>query len=169
MPMPNPPDDEGEPSPDGTFEAFYRRHFKALVASGIARGLNQQEAEDDAQEAMIRIYRNWSTLHPQARTAYARKTTLHNTIDRLRKAARWRKRITEVGPRVRTTEADTSGHTGALDLLRRRLTGPQLKVMFLLYTGLSVADIATCLELSPSTVRSHAHNARKSLRKDDHG
>lgn len=165
MPTSEEPDDEGEPG----FEAFYRRRFAGLVASGIARGLNRQEAEDDAQDAMVCIYENWSKLHPQARTKYARKTAVNNAIDRFRKATRWRKWIAEVAPRVPVAEEDVSGHTGALDLLRRRLTGPQLKVMFLLYTGLSVADIATCLELSPSTVRSHVHNARKALKEDDHG
>ncbi|NMO51388.1 hypothetical protein HH310_09320 [Actinoplanes sp. TBRC 11911] len=156
-----------EREPD--FEAFYRSRFAGLVASGLARGLNRQEAEDDAQDAMVHLYQNWAALHPRARGRYARTATVHNTVDRFRRATRWRKWIAEVAPRVRVAEEDSSGHAGALDLLRRRLTGPQLKVMFLLYAGLSVADIAGYLELSPSTVRSHVHNARKALKEDDHG
>jgi len=159
-------DGNEDSDPESAFTAFYASSFSRLVLWGRAKGLHSHDANDAAQDAMIRIYSKWSELYlrPEAtRVVYAWRTLNSAAVDLQRHAGRQRDRLTAMAPFVRVAEPDASGGTEALDLLGR-LDGNQREVMLLAYEGLSASDIAEHLDLTPSAVRSHLHNARKTLR-----
>ncbi|MFC3740010.1 RNA polymerase sigma factor [Paractinoplanes deccanensis] len=149
-----------------TFAAFYESHYRWLFVRMRAEGLGEQDAGDVAQEAMLRLYRQWSELDRHSEKAlkvYAFTTAKRIRIDRARQAVRQRTGYAAMAPLVRTAEDDAYGSTEALDILRV-LDEPSREVMSLLYDGLRICEIAEKLGRNPSTVRSQLQKAREILR-----
>ncbi|MFG1996670.1 RNA polymerase sigma factor [Actinoplanes sp. NPDC048988] len=149
-----------------TFDAFYRGHFRWLFVRMRAEGLGEQDAGDVAQEAMLRLYRQWSELDRSSEPAlktYVLTTAKRIRIDRVRHAVRQRTGLSAMAPLMRVAEEDAYGGTEALDVLRV-LDGPSREVMSLLYDGLRIGEIAVLLGRNPSTVRSQLQKARETLR-----
>ncbi|XVV12694.1 RNA polymerase sigma factor [Actinoplanes sp. CA-131856] len=149
-----------------TFDTFYRENFRWLFVRMRVEGLGEQDAGDVAQEAMLRLYRQWSELDRSsgpALKAYVLTTAKRIRVDRARHAVRQRTGLTRMAPLVRVAEDDAYGGTEALDVLRV-LDGPSREVMSLLYDGLRIGEIAALLGRNPSTVRSQLQKARETLR-----
>ncbi|MEO8106985.1 MAG: sigma-70 family RNA polymerase sigma factor [Actinomycetes bacterium] len=147
-----------------SFGTLFRREYRGLVA--IAWGLtgSRETAEDIAQEAMLnlhkRLTKDTSIENP---TAYLRRTCSNLAVS-------WvRRRMAETRALLRT--GAPQGSAPALEASDelfwsevRRLPRRQAQVIALFYGyDMSVADVASTLEISTGTAKTHLHRGRQKL------
>ncbi len=130
------------------FDRLFRDHDTRLVSLGLAMCGDRDIARSLAQETMMRAYERLDDVlrHP-APSAWLLRVMRNITIDHLRRSA--------ADPVVRWFE------------LIRSLTPDQRAAATLFYADdLSVATIATTLEISEGTVRSTLSKVRKRMRRE---
>lgn len=156
-------------SVDDDFEEFVVRHASELV--GFARRLagDHHRGEDLVQSALARCYRNWSRIvATESARAYVYRAVVNEAKSWWR--LRWSQEIVDDGA-VRAGRDDTvlpTDWVAERDVLwpaLLRLTTAQRAVLVMRYY-LDAADeeIATTLDIPPSTVRSHARRGLSRLR-----
>ncbi len=144
------------------FEDFVRD--ARLRLAGLAYSLTGDgtTAEDIVQEALMATHRSWAELqHP---LAYARRAVTNLCASRVRRLGRERRALgrwfgqrSEVYAELEPADAEFWRAVGALPTRQR-------DVIALHYVeDLPVAEIATALEISPGTVKSTLHDARRAL------
>ncbi len=122
------------------------------------------DAEDVAQQTLVRAHQAWSRVAAaDSPDAYVRRILTNVFLSSKRPRARRLELLTDEVP-----EAVSSGPSSEPALLWphvKELPPRQRAVVVLrYYEGLSEAEIADVLEVSPGTVKSNAHKALKSLR-----
>jgi RNA polymerase sigma-70 factor, ECF subfamily len=137
------------------------------VALGVLR--NRTEAEDVAQEAMLRAYRHFHRLRDRERfRAWLVRTAWRLSLDRIRSAGRRERREraaieerSEIGVEsVAETREFQRRLSAALDALPEKLR----RVMVLAaIEGYNTSEVAKVLDLPEGTVKSRLHLARKQL------
>ncbi|HVN10331.1 MAG TPA: sigma-70 family RNA polymerase sigma factor [Patescibacteria group bacterium] len=137
------------------------------VALGVLR--NTAEAEDVAQEAMIRAYRNFARLRDRERfCGWIARTAWRLALDRIRAAGRREKRETAALAAVPHAEVEAVAASreferhvaGAMDALPEKLR--QVMVLAAI-EGYNTREVASLLEIPEGTVRSRMFLARKQL------
>jgi len=150
-------------APPATFDAFFAAHFGELVgALGVAVG--PEAAADAVQEAFVRAHGRWRRVssmdHP---VAYVRRIAVNRLIDEHRRQRRWE--------RARSVLVDAGADAPAVadvDLaaaLAELPRGQRLAVVLHYLLDLPVRDVAAELRVSPGTVKSQLHDARRALRR----
>lgn len=125
-------------------------------------------AEDAVQQALFSAWRELPTLRDDGRLeAWLYRLLVNACYAEIRQVRRW-------GSGLRVVSVDVGADDDAqlsvdrrdeLERAFRRLSGEQRAVLVLHhYLGLSGAEIATALGLSPGTVRSRLHYARQLMR-----
>ncbi len=145
------------------FDAFYRRELPAMVAlAGAITGSNIV-AEDLAQEALVRAYKQWDKIgHYDKPGAWLRRVTINLALSN-------RKRLgAELRAKLRLSEAPSTLATDTRfdDVWEAvaKLPGKQRAAVALHYLeDRSVADIAIMLDCSESTAKVHLHRGRTQL------
>jgi RNA polymerase sigma-70 factor, ECF subfamily len=155
------------------------REFEALltdssalavrVAYGVVR--NKQDAEDVAQEAFARAYRNFATLRDRERfRAWLVRMTWRLAIDHVRARKRRQTRddaAMAVTPQAGDFEADTAARERtarlwqAIDDLPERL---RVVVVLASIEGHGLNEVAGLLGVAEGTVKSRMFEARQKLR-----
>jgi len=138
------------------------------VALGVLR--NSADAEDVAQEALLRAYRHFASLRERERfQPWLVRTTWRLAIDRLRSASRRERRETDAtsgdppAPTVEEIVIDqqfqqrVAEAVGALPEKFRRV------VILAAIEGYDMRETAALLDLPEGTVRSRLNRARKLL------
>jgi RNA polymerase sigma-70 factor (ECF subfamily) len=141
------------------------------LAYRIARGVlrNDADAEDVAQEALLRAYRRFDRLRDRNRfRAWLVRITFRLALDRARSAKRREQRETlwmQAAPRASTEDIAASSEfqarlTRAVDEL-----SPKLRLVLLLAAleGHTTEEVAAMLGVPPGTVKSRLFFARKQL------
>ncbi len=138
------------------------------VALGVLR--NRADAEDVAQDATLRAYRNFHQLRDKDRfRAWLVRTTWRLALDRIRTSSRRDKwefaaaAETPGGAGVENVAAtrEFQRHVGdALDTLPEKL---RVVMILAAIEGHTTAEIAALTELPEGTVKSRLFNARKHL------
>lgn len=152
------------------FDELYRREFPRCRRIAAASGASPSEAEDIAQEAMIRIVRHWPRLEgDDHRRRWLYRVTTNLAVDRHRRVGRELLAILRlsgsrsVAPDAAVTDVD-------FWTVVRSLPSAQAKAVALYYAlDLSTDDIASVLGIAPGTVRNQLHSARQALGVDDSG
>ena len=144
------------------FEDFVRD--ARLRLTGLAYSLTGDRtiAEDIVQEALLSTHRSWTEVEQPL--AYARRAVTNLCASRVRRLGRERRALTRwfgqrsaVYTELEPADAEFWRAVGALPVRQR-------EVIALHYVeDLSVVDIAAALEISPGTVKSTLHEARRSL------
>jgi len=121
------------------------------------------DAEEAVAEAFLALVRSPRMLDPRRDPRpYLRRAVLNRALNQLRRRKR------SPGPLPEALAAPESRRGDLADRLRRglaRLTPRQAEVFVLRHVeGASSDEIAAELELSPSTVRVHLHQAVRALR-----
>lgn len=138
------------------------------VALGVLR--NTAEAEDVAQEAMLRAYRNFHRLRDRDRfRAWLVRTAWRLALDRIRSAGRRERRERA----VIEAPGDEAGIEGvlatreferqlaaALDALPEKL---RITIVLAAIEGYNTREVGKLLEIPEGTVKSRVHLARKQL------
>jgi len=160
------------------FEVIMRRYNQRLYR--VARSIlgDEAEAEDVMQQAYMNAYSN---LHQFARRArfstWLTKIAVYEALARVK-----RRRRQELEPLPETEEGEDMLRSEAPDSERRAYASeigafvesaiaamPEVyRTTFVLreIEGLSVAEVASCLDVSADTVKTRVHRARTRLRTD---
>jgi RNA polymerase sigma-70 factor, ECF subfamily len=160
-------------------EAALAREFEARladcpklayrVALGVLR--NSAEAEDVAQEAMLRAYRNFHRLRDRERfRGWIARTAWRLALDRIRAAGRRERHELaaqeeasgpEQGVESIVASREFQQHVGrALDALPEKL---RLVMVLAAIEGYDTREVAVLLEIPEGTVRSRLFHARKQM------
>ncbi len=154
------------------FEQAAREH-KDRILSFAARMLRDpEEARDVAQEALVRLWQNWSKVESDRTRTWLMRTTHNLCIDRIRR----RKVRSEVdGEEILPMHADLkpgptqlaeSGEIGrTIDIALGALDATDRAVVIMREVqGLAYDEIARALDLPLGTLKARLHRAREKLR-----
>ena len=146
----------------GGFEAFYLREYHAVVRLAYALSGSRLAAEDIAQEAFLRAFRDWETIrHP---SAWVRKVTVRRagrTAHRRLLEARTLARLLAGRPPAVTELPEEDAEVWRAV---RALPSRQAQVIALRYVAdAPVAEIAQVLGLAEGTVKAQLHRGRVAL------
>ena len=137
------------------------------VALSVLR--NTAEAEDVAQEAMLRAYRNFHRLRErESFRAWLVRTSWRLALDRIRSAGRRERREQaafddrrESGAEDAAASRELERHVGAaMDALPEKL---RIVMVLAAIEGYNTREVASLLGLPEGTVKSRLHLARKQL------
>ena len=157
---------EIDPGPD--FDDFIASEFTNVLALAIAALGNRDDALDIAQETMARTFDRWDEVATMGRPgAWARRVALNLVADALRR----RTRRHRMDARLRAQRAPVADDP-MVDGWDRKfwtevaaLPERQRSVVLLHYVeDLSVADIASVLDVPDGTVKSDLSRSRARLR-----
>ena len=160
-----------------TAAAELRREFEARLAEcgplafRVARGVlrNNADAEDVAQEAVLRAYRRFARLRDRDRfRAWLVRIAFRIALDRAKSANRREQRETlwaQLQPRASTEDLAASSEFD--EHLARALNdlSPKLRLVLLLAAmeGYTLDEVAEMLRVPIGTVKSRLFDARKQL------
>jgi len=156
-----PAEDLDEP----TFQAFFAEHYDRLARALFLLAGDAGEAEDLAQEAMVRVYEQWTRVaRMSSPEGYLYRTALNLHRSRLRKLA-----VRRRGPSSDvSTTPDPADAAAVSDQVARALatlpTGQREAVVLVSWLGLDDAEAAQILGIEPVSVRSRLSRARAALR-----
>jgi RNA polymerase sigma factor (sigma-70 family) len=145
-----------------SFRPFVEEHFAALAS--FARSLlgSDMEAEDLAQEALVRLYRARARLDPRrSPRAYAYRIVFRLSLSRLRRESRRRSLALLFAPLARRQAPPPSD---PLDAWFATLTERQRAIAHLHFAeDLDASEIAARLSIRPATVRVQLMRIRRAL------
>jgi RNA polymerase sigma-70 factor (ECF subfamily) len=137
------------------------------VALGVLR--NSAEAEDVAQEAMLRAYRNFHQLRERQKfRGWIARTAWRLALDRIRAAGRRERRelaareeVLPAGVESVVASREFQGHVAnAMDALPDKL---RLVMVLAAVEGYNTKEVAALLGIPEGTVRSRLFLARKQM------
>ena len=147
-----------------TFETFYAREFRPLVALAYVLSGSRANAEDLAQEAMAAAYRRWDRVSVmESPTGYVRRATANLAV------SAFRRRLTEAKALFRLAGQRTLlPEMQELDeqfwAFVRRLPRRQAQAVALRYVyDCPVLEVAELMGISEGAAKAHLHKARRSL------
>ena len=147
------------------FDAFYRANLASVVGVVYALCGSRWAAEDLAHDSFVATYRNWDKVRDYDRPdAFVRRVAINLARSRARRvgaeARALARYVSGRGPAVQALLASQEEFWSAV----RRLPRRQAEVVALrCLEEATDAEIAAILGCSESTVRVHAHQARKTL------
>ncbi|MEO7131143.1 MAG: SigE family RNA polymerase sigma factor [Dermatophilaceae bacterium] len=163
--------------PDEAIGVLYAGHWHRLVRLAWLLLRDQLAAEDAVQDAYVATHRNWASIRDTGRAVGYLQTAVVN-------ACRSAQRHNIVVDRQNARDAGAadvpgrasvdSAETQALSVTERdsmieslRTLPPRQREVLVLryYADLSEAQIAHTLDISPGSVKAHAHRGLTSLRK----
>jgi len=147
-----------------TFESFYARELPRLVALARALSGSWGSADDLAQEAMLVAYRRWDEVsHLDLPAAWVRKVCVNQATSHVRRRMAEARALVRLSSRRQLVASDElEGDSFWVEV--RRLPRRQAQTIALHYVyDLGVADIATTLGCSDSSVKSHLVRGRAAL------
>jgi RNA polymerase sigma-70 factor (sigma-E family) len=154
---------------DEEFRAFAQARFKPMVRAAVLLGCTPVEAEDAAQDALVRCFVAWRRVDAADNPGAYAYRILVNGINRGRRR-RWRGELPHAVLPDSSPEADP-GDAVSLSLTVQaalgRLPEAQRTVVVLRYfADLSEAATADALHVSKGTVKSRASRAIAALSHD---
>jgi RNA polymerase sigma-70 factor (sigma-E family) len=154
---------------EASFAEFVRTRWRDLVRAAIFLGARPDEAEDLAQQTLVRCYGSWQRVTDAAnRDAYVYRMLLNQLRD-VRRTRWWRSRV-DAEPDGRVDDA--SSQVVLADAVHQALDGltkEQREVVVLRYfVQLTEAQTAATLGIPAGTVKSRLSRALAALAGSDH-
>lgn len=146
------------------FEAFFERNYAPLARALYLLTGDTAEAEDEAQEAMVRVYERWDRVSTMASPdGYLFRTAMNLNRSWRRRLRSERRRLVDA-PHLR--EPHESAETG--DELGRALASlpaAQRQALILVeWLGMSDDEVGDALGIRPVSVRVRISRAKSALR-----
>ena len=147
-----------------TFEGFYAKEYRLLVAFAYALTGSRAHAEDVAQEAMLAAYRRWDEVaRMDAPHAWVRRVCANLAVSFVRRRlveARGLLRLRRRRSEVVVLDDDDATFWAEV----RRLPKRQAQCIVLCYVyGCSVAETAQVLGCTDGTVKTHLARGRSKV------
>ncbi|MDP2623460.1 MAG: sigma-70 family RNA polymerase sigma factor [Actinomycetota bacterium] len=157
-------DDRQVVGPPGSFDAFYRREVRAVLAVTMGLTRHRWEAEEVTQEAFYRAYRDWDRVgrmdHPGA---WTRRVALNLAVGRWRRLKAEARAVMRLAPSRDEPPPPEPEADRFWDEVRA-LPDRQAQVVALTYVEDLDADaVGDILGIAASTVRVHLSRARATL------
>jgi RNA polymerase sigma-70 factor, ECF subfamily len=151
--------------PTTDVEAFFRAHYARLVrALALACGDGEQAA-DAVQEAFVRAHTRWRTLrHYDDPVGWVRHVALNLLRDDRRRSTRKLHAVQRLAAVTETTTPPPPEPDGVAALLGALPRQQRVAAALFYVDGLSIAEVATAMGIAEGSVKSHLHDARRSLR-----
>jgi RNA polymerase sigma-70 factor (sigma-E family) len=149
----------------GRFEYFYQQEYPRVVKLVYALSGSRMGAEDIAQEAFLRAYRDWERVGSyEHQAAWVRRVAVNLATSGLRRRLLEARALARLAgrrePALDPLPADQADFGRALRALPRR----QAQAVALFYVeDLSIEQIAVVLDCAEGTVKAHLAKARHSL------
>lgn len=147
-----------------SFEAFYRRELRGVVALAYVLSGSRTAAEELAQDAFVAAYRRWDEVGGyDDPVAWVRRVCVNRSTSWIRRQVSEARAMARLAARpVRPEEMapDAEGFWRAV----RRLPRRQMQVLALRYVeDLPIEAIARVLDCAEGTVKAHLHRGRTGL------
>ncbi|MDX3853240.1 SigE family RNA polymerase sigma factor [Streptomyces sp. AK02-01A] len=152
----------------GDFAEFAATAWPRLVRTAHMLTGDFHEAEDLVQNTLTKVYARWRRIPRDEIDVYVRRALINNNLSRIRKkrvAHLLMPLLPETVHRVHGGHAEAVERRTALAQALATLSARQRAVMVLRYwDDLSEQDIATVLNCSLGTVKTHARRGLQALR-----
>ncbi len=153
------------------FDELFRLYGKRLYHFSLGYLKSKTDAEEVVQEVFMKIWQNRASLNPGLSFGAYLFTIAYRLIaERFRKATQEQKYLHDIASEVLTFTEEMDERTNYQSLLElvkkliQQLPGRQREVIVLRkMEGLSVAEIAARLDISPKTVENHITEALKNI------
>jgi RNA polymerase sigma-70 factor (ECF subfamily) len=146
--------------------ALFRAHYARLVRTLAVVCGDADLAADAVQEAFVRAHGRWRSIrHYDDPVGWIRHVALNLVRDDRRRVTRGRRaleRLAVVTATATPPPAEPDGIGALLDSLPRQ---QRIAAALFYVDGLSIAEIAATMGIAPGSVKSHLHDARRSLRR----
>lgn len=149
---------------DQEFREFFQAEFRPLRRLGYLLTGDWTEAEDLAQEAMVRTYRAWGRIKERERPgAYARSVLVNRRRSLLRRSAVAAKHAETL--RAPEYQPDL-GEEGMVlwEAIRSLPQRQRAAIVLRFYEDMAEADVAAALDMPVGTVKSLVHRGITRLR-----
>jgi RNA polymerase sigma factor (sigma-70 family) len=148
------------------FEPFFEREYPRLARALYLVAGDRVEAEDLAQEAMVRVYERWEHVRSTDSPAgYLYRTALNLHRSRLRRLAVRARRAVGLRPDPPVDPALEAEVRDEVDRALAALPDGQREAMVLVeWVGLSAEEAGRVLGIEPVSVRVRLSRARATLR-----
>ena len=158
--------DSASMAQEPSFDEFVRSASSDLVGVLTVAVGDRWVAEDLAQEAFARAWRQWSSVQAMdSPTAWVRRVAFNLSASRWRRRAASRRASSRHGPV--SDRADLPDAAEAVAVRAAIVTLPPKQravVACRFYLGLDIAETAEAVGCAPGTVKAHTHQAVKALR-----
>lgn len=148
-----------------SFESFYRREFKNVVALAYALSGSRHGAEDLAQEGFLAAHRRWNEIarYDDPR-AWVRRVVTNQCASLVRRRVAEGKALARLASHRQAIPAPISHDSSDYWRAVRALPKRQAQVVALYYLfERSVLEVAQTLDIAEGTVKAHLHKARHAL------
>jgi RNA polymerase sigma-70 factor, ECF subfamily len=149
------------------FATLVRRYQRTVYSIALRMLNDRHRAEDLAQEVFLQLYRALDSIDSETHLAFwLRKVAVNRAIDRMRQESRHdNEPLTEAVVVVDETTADDPLLHRRMAELVAELSPPARAVVILRYQeDLDPVDIASTLDMSINTVKSHLKRSLTQLR-----
>ena len=151
-----------------SFERFFHDEYERLGRALYLVTGNRAEAEDVAQEAMVRVYEHWErATNADSTVGYLYRTALNLHRSRLRRAAVRLRRAPRVAPNDPLAAADDRDELGRL--LAALPDGQREALVLVAWLGMSADEAGAVLGIEPVSVRVRVSRAKAALRAGGRG
>jgi len=154
------PDRASEADDESAYSAFFRANFAGVTRTVYLIVHDNPRAEDITQEAFLQLLRNWARISDYERPdAWVRRVAIRLAVRSLRRDELWRSVRSLFVPQERTTDTDPDVAEAIGQLPRAQ----RAAIVLYYYEDQPVAEIASVLGCSESTVRVHLYRGRQRL------
>jgi RNA polymerase sigma factor (sigma-70 family) len=150
-------------SRDGDFVDLYRFHYPRLVSALRLTGAPAAQAQDAAQEAFARTFRNWRRVRAGTNPRGYVTTVAFRVLRRHLDLAITSAAVDNDTP-IGSHESLVVTRAGIEEALKAMPSRRRACAALCLYLDMTVDDAAESLGIAPSTVRVQLHRARQDLR-----
>ena len=147
-----------------SFDAFFEeQHVRLARALYLLTG-SAAEADELAQEALVRVYERWDRVGRMASPeGYLFRTALNLHRSRMRRLASRARQLFE--PTAAADPADVVGDRDSIDRAMAALpAGQRGAVVLVEWLGMSSEDAAQVLHIKPGSLRARLSRAKAALR-----
>ena len=156
------------PDADAAVEQLYAAHWRQLVRLSVLLVHDQAAAEDVVQDAFVAMHGHWSRLRdPDKALAYLRQAVVNRSRSALRHdvVVERHARTSAAGEGLVEGPSVGGARRDAVRAALLQLSERQREVLVLRhYLDWSEAQIADALDISPGSVKAHAHRGSAALR-----
>jgi RNA polymerase sigma-70 factor, ECF subfamily len=145
------------------FTTFFRDEYPALVGQAFVLVGDMHEAQELAQEALLRTWRRWNELPPLEDPAVWARVVLHRLAVGIWRRRRVVRRWAPIFSLLDESPIISSDHIEVAQAARSLPPRQRRALVLQAIVGLSIDEIATEMDVPASTVRTWLSRARRRM------